>query len=72
MSILHYSLALILGTVLLTFAGISFILFPRPLSLNNPDLLVLLMLLSGACLIALGARGMYSIAKSAGKSALHA
>ncbi len=69
MSILHYAFALIVGTVLVTCAGLSFILFPRPISFANPDLLVLLMLLSGACIIALGARGLASIAKSAEKNA---
>ncbi len=72
MPALHYSLAIIFGAILMTFAGLSFILFPRPVSFANPDLLVELMFVAGACTIALGARGMASISRATKKATLRA
>lgn len=47
---------LVLGTILMTFVGMSFLLFSRPLSLNNPNLLMECLFVGGLAFVALGVR----------------
>lgn len=49
------------GTVLLTFTGLSYALFPRPLSLENPDLLTQALAVAGLVFSGMGARGLHRI-----------
>jgi hypothetical protein len=67
MKIFPYAVFLIIGTVLLTFAVLSFILFPRSFSINNADLLVEALFVAGIFVLGLGARGLYHITKFAAK-----
>jgi hypothetical protein len=50
----------IVGTAMLTFAGIAYLVFPgpRPLTLANPGLLVQLILVGGIGFVVLGVRGL--------------
>ena len=61
MKVFESALLLVVGTILIAFSAISFGLFPRPLSLNNPTLLVELIGISGVIVFGLGARGLHRI-----------
>lgn len=47
---------LVTGTVLLTFSSLSFLMFPRPLTFSNPELLVEATFVAGALLAGMAAR----------------
>lgn len=51
---------LTVGSSMLTFSALSFALFPRQLSLSNPTLLVEAIGISGAILLLLGLRKLFS------------
>lgn len=61
MKIVESALLLVAGTVLLAFSAISLGLFPRPLALGNPTLLVEALAVAGLILFALGVRGLYRV-----------
>ncbi|MCW5577979.1 MAG: hypothetical protein KIS89_05005 [Dokdonella sp.] len=61
MKVVESALLLVVGTALLTFSAISFGLFPRPLSLGNPTLLVEALAIAGLAFFALGVRGLYRV-----------
>jgi len=61
MKILESALLLVVGTVMLAFAGLSFGVFPRPPSVTNPTLLVGATGIAGALLVGLGSRGLYRV-----------
>jgi protein-S-isoprenylcysteine O-methyltransferase Ste14 len=54
-------LLLIVGTVLLTFTGIAFALFDRPLGLGGSSLFLEAVLVAGAVFAAMGVRGLYRV-----------
>lgn len=68
MKVLESAVLLVMGTTLVTFGVLSFLLFPRPLSLTNPTLLVQVIAAAGAVLFALGARGLFLISRALGES----
>lgn len=55
------ALLLVAGAVLMTFSGLSFTLFPRPLTLSDPGLLVEALFLAGFVLAALATRRLYDL-----------
>ena len=57
---------LVAGTVLLTFTAMSFGLFPRQLSSDNPTLLLEALAVAGAVFFAIGARGLHRIQRELG------
>lgn len=59
MRILAPTLLLVAGCVLLTFAALSFGLFPRPMTPTNPTLLVEALGIAGLAFLGLGCRGLY-------------
>lgn len=59
MKIIESALLLIAGTALLTFSAISLGLFPRPLTLGNPNPLIEALAMAGVVFLAPGARGLY-------------
>ncbi|MGB3840196.1 MAG: hypothetical protein WA930_13935 [Rhodanobacter sp.] len=61
MKVVESALLLVAGTALLTFSAISLGLFPRPLALVNPTLLVEALAVAGLILFGLGARGFYRV-----------
>ena len=61
MKIIESALLLVAGTALLTFSAISLGLFPRSLTLSNPNLLVEALAIAGVVFLALGARGLYRV-----------
>lgn len=61
MKVLESAALLVIGTVLMTFTGMSFALFPRQISLSNPSLLVELLAVAGLVFCVMGARGLYRI-----------
>lgn len=61
MKLIESALLLVIGSVLVTFAGISLALFPRPFTLANPTLLVEAFGIAGLVLAGLGARGIYRV-----------
>jgi hypothetical protein len=61
MKVLESALLLVAGTALLTFSAISLGLFPRPLTLGNPTLLVEALAVAGLAFVALGCRGLYRV-----------
>lgn len=61
MKILSSALLLVVGTALLTFFGMSFAMFPRPLAATNPTLLVEAIGVAGALLAGLGSRGLFRV-----------
>ena len=61
MKVIESALLLVVGTALITFSAISFVLWPRPLSLENPTLLMQVIALAGVLFIGLGARGIYRV-----------
>lgn len=61
MKVVESALLLVAGTALLAFSAISFGLFPRPLALGNPTLLVEALAVAGLVLFGLGARGLYRV-----------
>ena len=61
MKVLESALLLVAGSVLLTFAGLSFGLFPRPITSTNPSLLVEALGIAGIVFFGLGCRGLYRI-----------
>jgi hypothetical protein len=61
MKIIGSALLLVVGTALLTFSAISLGLFPRPLTLSNPNLLIEALAIAGVVFLALGARGLYRV-----------
>lgn len=52
---------LVLGTVLITFVSVSFVLFARPLSLSNPGLLMECLFVGGLVFVALAVRKLAQI-----------
>jgi len=64
MRIFASALLLVAGTVLMTFVALSFRLFPRPLSMHNPHLLVEALGAAGAVFFGMGARGLYQVGRS--------
>ncbi len=59
MKIFESALLLVAGTAMLTFSAISLGLFPRPLTLGNPCLLVEALAVAAVVFLVLGARGLY-------------
>lgn len=47
---------LVTGTVLMTLPGLSFLMFPRPLSFSNPELLLEVTFVAGALLAGMAGR----------------
>lgn len=68
MRVFESALLLVAGSVLLTFAGVSFGLFPRPVTPTNPSLLVEALGVAGLVLFGLGCRGLYRIHRALGNS----
>lgn len=64
MKVVESALLLVAGTALLTFSAISFGFFPRPLTLDNPSLLVEALVVAGLAFLGLGVRGLYRIHRS--------
>lgn len=64
MKVIEPALLLVVGTALLTFAAISLGLFPHPLSLGNPTLLVEALAIAGLVFFGLGARGLYRVQRA--------
>lgn len=61
MTIFESAFFLVIGTALLTLSAISFALFPRPASLENPTFLVQAIAAAGAVFLGLGARGIHRV-----------
>jgi hypothetical protein len=61
MKVLGSSALLVVGTVLLTFTGLSYSLFPRPLTLGNPGLFMEALFFAGIVFAGLGVRRLYRI-----------
>ena len=61
MKVVESALLLVAGTALLTFSAISLGLFPRPLALGNPTLLLEALAVAGLILFGLGARGLHRV-----------
>ncbi|MGD9582158.1 MAG: hypothetical protein AB7V26_00605 [Lysobacterales bacterium] len=55
------ALLLVVGTVLLTFTGISFGFYPRPLTLVNPYLLIEALAIAGLVFAIMGIRGLQRV-----------
>lgn len=64
MKVFESAALLVIGTVLLAFSSLSFLLFPHPPRLANPDLLVEAFFVAGLVFAALGIRGMRRIHKA--------
>lgn len=63
MRTLESAAILAIGTALITFASLSSFLFPRPLALSNPTLLVELLFLAGTAFVVMAVRSFYQIQK---------
>lgn len=50
---------LVIATMMLSFSAISFMLFPRPLSLENPNLLVEIIFAAGLVFMAISIRQLH-------------
>lgn len=61
MKVLESSAFLVAGTILLTFAGLSYGFFPRPFTLSNPGLFMEALFVAGIIFAGLGVRGIYRI-----------
>ncbi|MES2015198.1 MAG: hypothetical protein V4484_01785 [Pseudomonadota bacterium] len=61
MKVLESAVLLVIGTVLISFTGMSFALFPRVLSLSNPTLFMEAMAVAGVLFLLMGMRGLYRI-----------
>ena len=61
MKVLEAALLLVVGTVLLTFSSLSFMLAPRAFTGSNPDLLVEVLFAAGAVFAVLGIHGLYRV-----------
>ena len=61
MKVFEAALLLVVGTVLLTFSSLSFMLAPRALTWSNPALLVEVSFAAGAVFAVLGIRGLYRL-----------
>ena len=68
MKVLESAVLLVIGTILVTFGVLSFLLFPRPLSFSNPTFFVQALAAAGAILFALGARGLFLVSRSLGQT----
>ena len=64
MKVVESALLLVAGTALLTFSAISFGFFPRPLTLDNPSLLVEALAIAGLAFFGFGVRGLYRVHRS--------
>ena len=64
MKVFEAAALLVLGTVLLTFVSIAFLLFPRPLSLSNPTLFMEGLCIAGLAFLALATRKLLRISRA--------
>ena len=64
MKVFEAAALLVLGTVLLTFVSIAFLLFPRPLSLSNPTLFMEGLFMTGIAFMALATRKLLRISRA--------
>ncbi len=61
MKVFESALLFVVGTVLLTFTGISYSFYPRPLTLAQPQLLTEALAVAGLVFATMGIRGLYRI-----------
>ena len=61
MKVFEAALLLVVGTILLTFSSLSFMLASRAFTLSNPALFVEVLFAAGVVFAVLGSRGLYRV-----------